>query len=252
VEKGSGPPLILVHGFGASTFDFEEFVLEPLARSHRVIAVDLYGHGWSQRADEFQYGWPLWSDQLAGTLDALGIERAAVAGHSMGGGVAAVFAGRHPERVERLILVDALFPLEPDEIPLVFRGLQTPVLSPLMLGVVADVSPPGSSPAYVERARLWARIAGTRWALLGYLHDPNRRSGLSQAYSAIAAPTLVLHGTADPNVPYAAMERAAPAIRNARIVKLEGGGHFPFRDAPDVFVREVEIFLSEPVTGTRE
>ena len=85
VEQGSGPPLVLVHGFGASTFDYEERVLEPLARSHKVIAVDLYGFGWSERSDEFAYGWPLWSEQLAGTLDVSGIERAAIAGHSMGG-----------------------------------------------------------------------------------------------------------------------------------------------------------------------
>jgi pimeloyl-ACP methyl ester carboxylesterase len=100
VEKGPGAPLLLVHGFGASTFDYEERVLEPLARSHKVVAVDLYGFGWSERNDEFAYGWALWSEQLAGTLDALGIERAAIAGHSMGGAAAAVFAARHPERVE--------------------------------------------------------------------------------------------------------------------------------------------------------
>lgn len=61
----------------------------------------------------------------------------------------------------------------------------------------------------------------------------------------IAAPTLVLHGTADQNVTYAAMERAAPAIRKKKVVTIEGGGHFPLRDTPDVFVREVEEFLSE-------
>lgn len=245
VEQGSGPPLVLVHGFGASTFDWEEFALEPLARTHRAIAVDLYGFGWSERSPDFHYGWSLWSEQLAGTLDALGIQRAALAGHSMGGAAVAVFAARHPERVDRLILADALYPLEPGEIPPVFRGLRTPVLGEVMLALVGDTSPPGFSAAYQARSRPWHRIAGTRRAFLDYVRDPNRRDEMSAAYPQIAAPVLILHGTADRNVPYAAMERAAPAIRNQRVVALENGGHFLLRDAPERVVREVDAFLAD-------
>ena len=68
VERGAGPPLLLVHGFGGSTMDYEEFVLEPLAQSRRAIAVDLFGFGWSERSDDFAYGFALWSDQLADAL----------------------------------------------------------------------------------------------------------------------------------------------------------------------------------------
>lgn len=246
VERGAGPALLLVHGFGESTYDFEEFVLAPLSKSHRVIAVDLFGFGWSERSDEFHYGWTLWADELAGVLDSLAIEHASVVGHSMGGAVAAVFAARHPERIERLVLADALYPAEPGETPLVFRILQTPALGELALGLVGDASAPGFSPTHSERARAWYRIRGTRRASLRYVRDRSKRAELAAAYPRIAARTLILHGTADDSVPFASMERAAPAIRNARIVSLSGGGHFPFRDAPEVFVREVETFLGEP------
>ena len=243
VEKGDGPPLVLIHGFGGSTGDFEEFVMEPLARSHRVIAVDLFGYGWSERRDNFDYGWTLWSEQVAGTLDALGVPRAAVLGHSMGGAVATVLAARHPDRVDRLILADAFYPPLPDEVTWVFRALRTPIVGELALGAVADASAPGFSAAHHERAVAWYRIRGTRRGMLRYVRNPARVPELAAAYPAVTAPTLVLHGTADLFVRYAAMQRAVPAIRTARVVTLDGGGHFPFRDDPERLVRETEAFL---------
>ncbi len=245
IEAGQGPALVLIHGFGASTHDFEETVLEALAGTHRVIAIDLYGNGWSERHDAFAYGWTLWSEQVAGVLDALAVPRATILGHSMGGAVATVFAARHPDRTERLILADSFYPPEPGEIPWTFRGLRVPLVGELMLGLVADASAPGFSEAHAERARAWYRIRGTRRALLGYVRDEGKLPELSAAYPLVKARTLVLHGKADAFVAYAAMERAAPALRNARVVTLEGG-HFPFRDDRAAFLREVEAFLAQP------
>lgn len=245
VEMGAGPPLLLVHGFGGSTHDFEELVLAPLARFHRAIAVDLFGFGWSDRSDDFRYGWTLWSDQLVDTLDVLGIERTSVAGHSMGGAVATVFAARHPDRIDRLILADALYPSTFRETPLIFWAFRTPGVGEMMLALVDQASAPGFSVAYRERSRRWYRIRGTRQAALRYVRDRGKRAELVRAYSEVAAPTLILHGTDDESVPYAAMERAIPAIRNKRVVAIPGGRHFLLRDSPELFVRELESFLAE-------
>jgi pimeloyl-ACP methyl ester carboxylesterase len=242
VERGAGPAVLLVHGFGGSTDDWQ-LVLEPLARTHRVIAVDLFGVGWSERRDDFHYGWTLWADQLVGVLDALGIERASVVGHSMGGAVAAVFAARHPDRIDRLVLADALYPPEPGETPITFRALQLPMVGELALGLLAAPIAPGFAPAYQTRARAWFRIRGTRRGMLRYVRDLTKREELAAVYPGIAAPTLIVHGTADGFVAYAAMERTAPRIRGARIVSLAGGGHFPQRDAPEDLVRAVESFM---------
>lgn len=246
VEAGVGPTVLLVHGFGASTQDFEQFVFEPLAQTRHVVAVDLYGFGWSERRSDFAYGWTLWSDQLAHTLDALGIEQATVIGHSMGGAVATVFAARYPDRIERLVLADSFYPLDPSERPLVFSLLQVPILGELMLGASEHTSPAGFSDDYVARAVLWNRIRGTRQAALQYVRDTTKLDELASAYPSVSARTLVLHGTADAFVPIAAMQRWAPRIADAQVVTLSGGSHFILRDRADDFLNEVRRFLAEP------
>lgn len=244
VEAGSGAPLLLVHGFGGSTHDFEEFVLEPLAASHRVIAVDLFGFGWSGRSDDFRYGWALWAGQLAATMDVLGVERASLAGHSMGGAVAAYFAATHPTRIDRLVLADALYPAESGETPLVFWALYTPGVGETILALVDEASAPGFSPAYRARARAWYRIQGTRRAALRYVRDSGKFDELARVYPSISAPTLVLHGTDDESVPYASMQRAVASIPDRRVVPIRGGRHFLLRDTPEIFVRQVQEHLA--------
>ena len=107
VERGDGPAILLVHGTGGTTLDWAASVFDDLAQTHHVVAVDLYGMGFSERNEEVGYGFKLWADELAGTLDALGIERASVIGQSLGGAIAMVFAGRYPARVNRAVSVDS-------------------------------------------------------------------------------------------------------------------------------------------------
>lgn len=246
VEAGTGAPVVLVHGFGGTTCDWEEHVMPALAPRHRVIAIDLFGNGWSARSDAFHYGWPLWSDELVGALDALAIERAIVVGHSMGGGAAAYVAAHHPERVERLVLADALYPLEDAEISTPFRILATPVIGEAALALVAGVGAPGTSVRCAAHAAPTYAIEGSRRGWLDYLRDPGRRPQLAEAYRSLTVPTLAVHGTADAFVPIAAMRRATASLPNVRVVEVEGGSHFPHRDAPERLVQEIDRFLGSP------
>jgi pimeloyl-ACP methyl ester carboxylesterase len=246
VERGIGPPLLLVHGFGASTFNWEQHVQEPLAETHRTIAVDLWGMGFSERRVDFDPSFSGFAEQLVGVLDALGIERAAVAGHSMGGAAAVLLAAQHPERVEQLVLVGALAPAPPSEVPWIFLVMRTPILGEVGLGLTDNLAPPYAPPDYHARMASVSRIAGTRDALLRYVRRPNKFSELEAAYPALRAPTLLIHGTADASVPYSAMERAARVIPQARIVSAQGRGHWLLWEAPDLVVREMRSFLSGP------
>lgn len=248
VERGAGPPLVLVHGFAGSTYDWEEHLLEPLSRSHRIIALDLYGMGFSDRDDAMPYGLDLWSEQLRGTLDALGIERATVAGHSMGGAVAAAFAAAHPDRVERLVLVAPVVPLEEGQRALFFRILEQPGAGEALLGWYDHLPVlPGFSEAYHARARAAFRIRGTRRALLRWVREGYDAAQLHAAYDRVTAPTLFVAGRGDDIVPWAAIERTATRLDGALVLPLDGVGHWILRDAPDRVLDAMRRFLDAPV-----
>src|SRR5579885_537849 len=102
-----GPPLMFIHGFGGTARNFT-LNIGPLAEAgFRVITPELWGMGRSAKP-RGRYSLDHWVDQLVGLMDGLGIQRAAVMGHSMGGAVAVRLARRHPERVTRLALVAPL------------------------------------------------------------------------------------------------------------------------------------------------
>lgn len=240
VERGEGPAVLLVHGTGGTTFDWESSVLDSLAPGHRVIALDLYGMGFSERNEAFHYGFALWADQLVGTLDALGIERASVIGQSLGGAIATAFAGRHPERVERLVSVDSGPWLPP------FMGvLLTPGLGEAFLGR-RDYWPerPDEPPAYAERMRQVYRIRGTRRALLRAIRGQflDARTYFS-ALARVACPVLLVHGGADDIIPLRAAASLQRRLPGSQLVVLEGAGHFAMQDAPKQFAEVVERFL---------
>src|SRR2546423_11604707 len=104
---GSGPPLVLVHGLGSSAAVEFYYNLEPLAAHHRVFAIDLPGFGRSDKP-VLEYTIDLFVRAVSDLMACEGIERAAVMGVSMGGRVALGLALDSPEKVERLVLVDAL------------------------------------------------------------------------------------------------------------------------------------------------
>jgi pimeloyl-ACP methyl ester carboxylesterase len=127
---GQGPTILLIHGLNGSTFSFRH--LAPLlADGYRVLALDLMGFGYSERPPHAEYSLVAQAHLVNGFLDALGIEKAVVLGHSLGGAVAMHLAVMFPERVGRLILVDSASDSETR------RGLRSARLARPLLPVVA-------------------------------------------------------------------------------------------------------------------
>lgn len=108
LEAGDGPPVVLIHGSGpgVSAFANWRLTMPDLATEHRVLAPDMAGFGFSEKAGG--YGMPGWVDQLDGFLTALHLDKVSLVGNSFGGGLAIAFAARWPERVDKLVLMGSM------------------------------------------------------------------------------------------------------------------------------------------------
>src|SRR5918993_5130524 len=223
---GSGPPLILLHGLSGSRRWWGRNV-PAFADSYRTYTVDLPGFGasrgvrWS-RLDDI-------ADHLADWLVDEGVPKAHVAGHSLGGAVAARLAASHPERIDRLVLVDAAIRL---------RGTRTsarpaPAVRPIGRGSL------GFAPLLVRdllRCHPWSFVAATVDALQTDWERHLRR---------ISAPTLVVWGERDAITPIAFGREIATIISGARLITMAEAGHNPMWEYAEAFNAEVLRFLTD-------
>lgn len=223
-ETGSGEPVLLIMGYGL-TKEFWYRVVPALATRHRVITFDNRGVGDTVMADGPFTIADMAADAVA-VLDAAGVRRAHVYGASMGGGIAQEMALGHPERVASLVLACTAAKATVTDLPkrrlfifgLVPRVLVNRLLGRSMYGHDADPRRVREDRRVLNAMRITrAGLAGQSRAVA--LYTSRDRVG------TITAPTLVLHGTADRAVPYAAGEELAALIPGAKLVTLEGAGH---------------------------
>jgi pimeloyl-ACP methyl ester carboxylesterase len=250
------PLVVLLHGFGDSFTSWEGWVRELKPQFH-LISLDFPGHGLT-RAPE---GFLLSGDALVDFVDdfaaKLALPRFAVAGNSMGGGVAWLLAVRHPERIDALILVDAAgFPNEkpPAEVPLAFKILRYRLGRALLRnidnrpliaeGLKTDVFDKSLiTPALVDRWAEFQRAPGHR-AILMSINLGTLAQATPALLSGIRAPTLVLQGESDVLVEPASARKFAAAIPGARLIIYPQVGHLPQIEIPQRSAADVAAFLT--------
>jgi pimeloyl-ACP methyl ester carboxylesterase len=247
------PPVVLIHGFGASSYSWRK-ILPGLSASYRTLAIDLNGFGYTQRPrDAESYSREGQVKLILGVLDALGIERAHFVGHSYGGALTLWTAAQHPERVRSFVLVDSAAPTYPEDRrsraaalrPLnalflrTFALRQSAVHKALLHSVYDDsVITPEISQAYFERLR----IEGATAAYHGLTAPrPGVRDRVD--FAAIHIPALVVWGTEDELVRIAD-GRAAAALMGAEFVALEKTGHMPMEEKPEELLRLMLDFFA--------
>ncbi len=256
--EGDGPVLLLVHGLACSA-EFWQCNVGPLAEEHRVYALDLPGFGLSDKeVGDFSLEYAAWS--LKAFMDAVGVERATLAGNSMGGVLCAQFAVQFPERTDGLILVgSAGFGRELNPFlrtwsvavvgDLVFRVYQR-AFPALRRWVFCDPSSIGGE--WVEGAAAMLRMPGVREntlraAQMGIdLHGQREEMfrDLHTGLGSVTVPTLIVWGDRDVAVPVAHAYVAERLIPHAEVRIMERCGHTPQVERPEEFNKLVLDFLS--------
>ncbi len=265
LEAGDGPPVVLLHGLGATNSSMLP-TLADLSHDHRVVAPDLPGFGESGKPLR-PYHPAFYAAWLHDFLDAAGIERAVLVGNSMGGRIAIEMGLRHPARVERLVLfapslafrrfrffqpLVRLLAAELGAVPLpIPRWLAMRVLR-LMFAEPGRLPAAWYDAAMDEFLRVFStlrgRIAFFSAARQIYLESSDGPRGFWQRLPALSPPALFLWGDRDLLVPAAFAHHVEAAVPHATSIVLPSCGHVPQFEHPDRTNRLVREFLSRPAT----
>ena len=250
-------PVVLLHGTSASLHTWEGWV-KAIRPRRRVITLDLPAFGLTGPFTGQYAGQPYGGDEYArfvlDVLDALKVQRFVVGGNSLGGEVAWRIATLARERVERLVLVDAIGPpFEPESIPMGWRIARVPVLNKLMEEILPrPVVAQGIVSVYGHPERVSAELVdryfeltlreGNRRALMERLRDWRPGEG-AERIASIRTPTLIIWGRRDRLIPLSVGEHFGRTIPGSRLVIFDDLGHVPHEEDPARTVKPVLAFL---------
>ncbi len=259
-ESGHGKPLILIHGLGASSYTWHK-IAPQLARTYRVIAIDLKGFGESDKPLDARYSIFDQARLIEDYITRNKLRGATLIGHSYGGGVALAVALKLRDagayRIKKLVLIDSIAYRQP--LPIFFQLLKTPVIGEIGLSLV----PPevqmerALSIAYYEDSKVTEETVktyasalhseGGRHALLYTINnlDPAQADEVSKHYKELTLPALVLWCDHDKIVPLRIGKRLIQDLPNARIDVIEDCGHIPHEEQPAVTLGAIQEFLAQ-------
>jgi pimeloyl-ACP methyl ester carboxylesterase len=237
--RGAGPPVLVLHGWGASIEAVYPIVtgISPLAT---VYALDLPGFGESELPHE-PWGVAEYQAFVAAFMDALDIERPTIVGHSNGGRIAIRMAATEPSRASRLVLVDSAG-IRPKR---TLRWYRRVGMAKLGKYAARFLGPPGER----LRARLVGRAGSADYLAAGAMQPTFVKlvnADLRPHLPQIQVPTLLVWGSEDADTPLSAGREMERLIPDAGLVVLEGAGHYSYLDQPARFARIVSHFIAPP------
>jgi pimeloyl-ACP methyl ester carboxylesterase len=254
-EKGTGTPLILIHGFTSSTYSWKD-VFEPLAKNYRVIAVDLKGFGFSGKPDG-DYTRRAQAILVAHLLDYLKIDKAWLVGNSMGGEVSLNFALQNPQRVAGLILIDSAGVSVPGSNSLAPGYARVPVVGPVLIALALtsdrlvrqglEKSFYDDAKVTDERVAAYYRPLKTRGGQLAALRARTQAGQfpIEQDLNKISVPALIIWGADDALIPIEAGRKMNSLIKGSKLVIVERCGHVPQEELPERVFAEMTKFIEE-------
>lgn len=259
IDTGGGQPVVLIHGIGASMYNWR-YTLPPLvAAGYRVIAFDNRGFGFS---DQPAHGYHNadYVRLVVALLDSLGISSAVLVGHSMGGTIAADVALTHPDRVRGLVLIDAA------GYGMRWPGVLTVARWPFVGGIATGfrgrwftkriLRSAFADPGRVTESAVdqyYAPVAEPSFgrALRGVLRE-FRFDSLGGRLARVQTPTLILWGDADRWIPVRVGARFARELPRSEFVVIERSGHNAHEESPDRVNKLLLDFLKEGLSRIPE
>ncbi|MEI4263484.1 alpha/beta fold hydrolase [Roseovarius sp. D0-M9] len=242
LDEGTGPPVLLIHGIPTSSLLWRN-IIPVLARTHRVIAPDMLNYGQSDKPEHADVSIAAQARLMVGVLDALGIARADVVSHDIGGGVAQIIAVRHPERVKKLVLSSAVcfdsWPI-PEFLPLQEPGTEAAMSLTDFLDMLRGFLPQGVHRAETMTLEImeiimapWSSEKGKQALFRNFrrLH-PKYTQAIAGEVTQLEHETLILWGQRDVFQKPAFAERLQETIPNARLNWIDAA-HWIMEEKPN-------------------
>lgn len=257
-EQGQGRPLVLLHGFGASSFSWRR-IMPALSGRCRVIAPDLKGFGLSQKPRDTGYAVADQAELIIDFMRRLDLQNVILGGHSFGGAVALLteltISETSESPISGLILMDAA--AYPQPLPAFFKILRTPLLNRLTLSLlppamlvrsmlkqsvydprtITEEMVTGYSAGLAQPGAGWTALATARRII------PPNADTLPSLYPSISKPSLILWGAEDRITPLASGKRLAEALPSSRLTVFSSCGHMPQEEWASGTIESVSGFL---------
>lgn len=229
VRRGKGTPLVLLHGFPLDHHLWDD--IAPLLEDRfDLILPDLRGFGESTTVDA-PYSMDDYASDIAGLLDQLGIQKAVIAGHSMGGYVALAFARLYPARVSGLALISSQVLADPPDRKEGRYKSAADVAEKGIGGVVEAMTSKFTSDARLQTIARSIMEKQKPGAYIGALKAMAERTDSTSLLSTFKFPVMVVHGEADALIPVARAHEVKAALPDSYYVELKDTGHVPMLEA---------------------
>jgi pimeloyl-ACP methyl ester carboxylesterase len=229
-REGNGKPLVLLHGYPLDHHLWDDII--PLLKdTFDLIIPDLRGFGDSTTVDR-PYTMDDLASDIAGLLDHLGLQKTAIAGHSMGGYVALAFAKLYPNRVAALGLVSSQVLADPLDRKEGRYKTAAEVAEKGISGVVETMTPKFTSDPHWQAFARKSMEKQQPAAYIGALKAMAERDDSTSLLSSIQYPLVVIHGDADALIPIDRAREVKAAHPETVLVEISGVGHMPMREAP--------------------
>jgi len=253
-EKGSGKPLILLHGFGTNSYSFHA-IIEPLSKKYHVYNVDLKGFGSSPKPDDGRYSVYDQAVLVSSFIKENNLKNVTLIGHSYGGGVALSLALMDSKNINKMVLIDAASYKQ--YIPSLIKKVQFPILGPLAFYILSSNYEVKETYDYlfydkqkikdstIEKLSESLDKESAKKAYLSALDDliPDDIDEISKKYKSIKIPTLIIWGDKDTVIRKNKAYRLKRDLKNSKLKIIKNCGHIPHEEKPKEVLKYLYDFL---------